>query len=100
MSIRIGYLLPTRERIHGRNRQRHRVDIGTAVLLATLDQVADGRLILGVGIVADVPNIRHEFTAAGVPYEKRVVRFNTFDSNALLTACWLTPGLESVRVAT
>jgi len=41
---------------------------------ATLDQVADGRLILGVGIVADVPNIRHEFTAADVPYEKRVGR--------------------------
>jgi|SRR5262245_28626358 len=41
---------------------------------ATLDQVADGRLILGVGMVADVPNIRHEFTAADVPYEKRVGR--------------------------
>ena len=54
-----------------------RVGIGTAVLLpalrnpvvmahqiATLDQVAEGRLILGVGIAADVPNIRSEFTAA------------------------------------
>jgi alkanesulfonate monooxygenase SsuD/methylene tetrahydromethanopterin reductase-like flavin-dependent oxidoreductase (luciferase family) len=64
-----------------------RVDIGTAVLLpalrnpvllahqvATLDQVAEGRLILGVGIAADVPNIRQEFTAAGVPFEKRVGR--------------------------
>src|SRR5262249_26901620 len=48
-----------------------RVEIGTAVLLpalrnpvllahqvATLDQVAEGRFIFGVGIAADVPNIR------------------------------------------
>src|SRR5262249_48001288 len=34
----------------------------------------EGRLILGVGIAADVPNIRQEFTAAGVPFEKRVGR--------------------------
>src|SRR4030095_11859178 len=130
MSIRIGYLLPTRERIMAGQpqatpllelaeraerlgfdsvwagdsllaRPRHepltllaavasrvrRIDIGTAVLLpalrnpvllahqvATLDQVAEGRLILGVGIAADVPNIRQEFTAAGVPFEKRVGR--------------------------
>ena len=64
-----------------------KVAIGTAVLLpalrnpvllahqvATLDQVAEGRLILGVGIAADVANIRSEFTAAGVPFEKRVGR--------------------------
>jgi alkanesulfonate monooxygenase SsuD/methylene tetrahydromethanopterin reductase-like flavin-dependent oxidoreductase (luciferase family) len=64
-----------------------KVDIGTAVLLpalrnpvllahqlATLDQVAEGRLILGVGIAADVANIRAEFIAAGVPFEKRVGR--------------------------
>src|SRR6266571_7801966 len=130
MSIRIGYLLPTREHIMAGQpqalpllelaeraerlgfdsvwagdsllaRPRHepltllaavasrvrKVDIGTAVLLpalrnpvlmahqiATLDQVAEGRLILGVGIAADVANIRAEFTAAGVPFEKRVGR--------------------------
>ena len=130
MPIRIGYLLPTRERVMAGQpqaapllelaeraerlgfdsvwagdsllaRPRHepltllaavasrvrRVDIGTAVLLpalrnpvllahqvATLDQVAEGRLILGVGIAADVPNIRQEFIAAGVPFEKRVGR--------------------------
>ena len=64
-----------------------KVAIGTAVLLpalrnpvllahqvATLDQVAEGRLILGVGIAADVANIRSEFSAAGVPFEKRVGR--------------------------
>src|ERR1700742_4968465 len=64
-----------------------RVEVGTAVLLpalhnpvllahqvATLDQVAEGRLILGVGIAGDVPNIRAEFTAAGVRFEKSVGR--------------------------
>ncbi len=62
-----------------------RVKLGTAVLLpalrnpvllahqvATLDQVSAGRVILGVGIASDVPNIRAEFRAAGVPFEKRV----------------------------
>jgi alkanesulfonate monooxygenase SsuD/methylene tetrahydromethanopterin reductase-like flavin-dependent oxidoreductase (luciferase family) len=64
-----------------------RVELGTAVLLpalrnpvvlahqvATLDQISEGRVILGVGIAADVPNIRAEFVAAGVPFEKRVGR--------------------------
>jgi len=62
-----------------------KVDLGTAVLLpalrnpfllahevATLDQVSEGRFILGVGIASDVPNIRAEFRSAGVPFEKRV----------------------------
>jgi alkanesulfonate monooxygenase SsuD/methylene tetrahydromethanopterin reductase-like flavin-dependent oxidoreductase (luciferase family) len=62
-----------------------RVALGTAVLLpalrnpvllahqvATLDQVSAGRVILGIGIASDVPNIRAEFRAAGVPFEKRV----------------------------
>ncbi len=130
MAMRIGYLLPTRERvmlgqpetgplldladraeglgfdsvwvgdsllarprhepltllaaIAGRTRQ---VELGTAVLLpalrnpvvlahqvATLDQISEGRVILGVGIAGDVPNIRAEFMAAGVPFEKRVGR--------------------------
>lgn len=64
-----------------------RVRLGTAVLLpalrnpvllahqvATLDQVSEGRFILGVGIAGDVPNIRAEFRSAGVPFEKRVGR--------------------------
>jgi alkanesulfonate monooxygenase SsuD/methylene tetrahydromethanopterin reductase-like flavin-dependent oxidoreductase (luciferase family) len=64
-----------------------RVELGTAVLLpalrnpvvlahqiATLDQISEGRVILGVGVAADVPNIRAEFVAAGVPFEKRVGR--------------------------
>ena len=120
MTPKLGYLLPTRERIMQGDpetgpmldlaaraealgfdsvwvgdsllaRPRHeplillagvagrvpRVSIGTAVLLpalrnpvvlahlvATLDQVSEGRLILGVGFATDVPNIRAEFVAA------------------------------------
>src|SRR5438128_8123017 len=119
MPVRLGYLLPTREKIMlgepaaaplidlaaraerlgfdsiwvGDSilaRPRHepltllaavagrlaRVEIGTAVLLpalrnpvvlahqvATLDQASQGRFILGVGIAADVPNIRAEFAS-------------------------------------
>ena len=64
-----------------------RVEIGTAVLLpalrnpvllahqaATIDQISEGRLILGVGIARDVPSIRAEFEAAGVPFDRRVGR--------------------------
>ncbi len=131
MTVRIGYLLPTRESImEGRPaaepllklaeraealgydsvwvgdsllaRPRHepitllagvagrtqRVKLGTAVLLpalrnpvllahqvATLDQVSAGRVILGIGIASDVPNVRAEFRSAGVPFEKRVGTF-------------------------
>src|SRR5262249_35293870 len=65
-----------------------RVRLGTAVLLpalrppvvlahvvGTLDRIAEGRVILGVGIAADTPAIRREFQAAGVPWERRVGRF-------------------------
>jgi probable F420-dependent oxidoreductase len=65
-----------------------RVRLGPAVLLpalrnpvvlahalATLDLVAEGRVILGLGIAADTPAIRKEFAAAGVPFERRVGRF-------------------------
>lgn len=65
-----------------------RVELGTAVLLpalrnpvilahlvATVDRLAEGRLILGVGVAADTPAIRAEFAAAGVPFEQRVGRF-------------------------
>ena len=76
-----------------------RAEFGTAVLLpalrnpvllahqvATLDQIAEGRLILGVGIAADLPNIRAEFTAAGVPFEKRVGRL--LEGLRLCRALW------------
>jgi probable F420-dependent oxidoreductase len=65
-----------------------RVRLGTAVLLpalrhpvvlahvvGTLDRLAEGRVILGVGIAADMPAIRREFAAVGVPFERRVGRF-------------------------
>jgi probable F420-dependent oxidoreductase len=65
-----------------------RVRLGTGVLLpalrnpvvlahivGTLDRLAEGRVILGVGIAADAPPIRREFAAAGVPFERRVGRF-------------------------
>ena len=74
-------------------------ELGTAVLLpalrnpvvlaqqvATLDRIAEGRVILGVGIAADVPNIRAEFTAAGVPFDKRVGRL--VEGMALCRALW------------
>ncbi len=76
-----------------------RVSVGTAVLLpalrnpvllahqvATLDQIAEGRLILGVGLATDVPNIRAEFAAAGVPFEKRVGRL--LEGLELARALW------------
>ena len=142
MAPRLGYLLPTRERIMSGEpetrpllelaaraerlgwdslwigdsllaRPRHepltllaavaahvpRVELGTAVLLptlrnpvllahqvATLDRIAEGRLILGVGIARDVPDIRAEFTAAGVPFEKRVGRL--LEGLRLCRALW------------
>src|SRR5438876_828116 len=65
-----------------------RVRLGTAVLLpalrnpvvlahvgGTLDRIAEGRVILGVGIAADTAAIRKEFDAVGVPFERRVGRF-------------------------
>jgi probable F420-dependent oxidoreductase len=139
---RIGYLLPTRERVmtdrHETGpllalaeraerlgfdsvwigdsvtaRPRHdpmtlmaavaartsRVGIGTAVLLpalrnpvllahqwATLDRISEGRVILGVGIASDVPNIRDEFEACGVPWEKRLGRM--MEALRLCRALW------------
>jgi len=76
-----------------------RVALGTAVLLpalrnpvllahqvATLDQVSEGRFILGVGIARDVANIRAEFAACGVPFEKRVGRM--MEGLRLCRALW------------
>ncbi len=76
-----------------------KLKVGTAVLLpvlrnpvllahqaATIDQISEGRLILGVGIGADVPAIRAEFESAGVPFEKRVGRM--MEGIRLCRALW------------
>ncbi len=76
-----------------------KLELGTAVLLpalrnpvllaqqiATLDQAAEGRLVLGVGIARDVPAIRAEFAAAGVPFDKRVGRM--LEGLRLARALW------------
>src|SRR5271163_2592078 len=142
MPPKIGYLLPTRERVmEGRPqthplldlavraeglgldsvwvgdsllaRPRHdpltllaaaaartrKVQLGTAVFLpalpnpvvlahqlATLDQISENRLVLGAGIASDVPNIRAEFVAAGVPFEGRVGRM--MEGLRLARALW------------
>ncbi len=142
MTLKLGYLLPTRENIMRNEpsaqplldgakaatqlgyesiwagdsllaRPRHdpltllaavaavlpEVHVGTAVLLpalrnpvvlaqqlATLDQLANGKLIIGAGIAGDLPSIRQEFVAAGVPFEKRVGRL--MESFHLMRALW------------
>jgi alkanesulfonate monooxygenase SsuD/methylene tetrahydromethanopterin reductase-like flavin-dependent oxidoreductase (luciferase family) len=82
-----------------------RVRVGTAVLLpalrnpvvlahvvGTLDRVAEGRVILGVGIAADTPAIRREFAAAGVPFERRVGRF--LEMLEICRALWSRDGVS------
>jgi probable F420-dependent oxidoreductase len=73
--------------------------LGTAVLLpalrnpvqlahqaATLDQISEGRLVLGIGISPDQPGTRAEFAAVGVPFEKRVGR--VLECMRLCRALW------------
>ena len=82
-----------------------RVRLGTAVLLpalrppvvlahivGTLDRIAEGRIILGMGIAADTPAIRREFAAAGVPWERRVGRF--LETLEICRALWRQDGVR------
>jgi len=82
-----------------------RVSVGTAVLLpalrnpvvlahvvGTLDRVAEGRTILGVGIGADAPAIRKEFAAVGVPWDRRVGRF--LETLEICRALWSRDGVS------
>ena len=82
-----------------------RVRLGTGVLLpalrnplvlaqivATLDRIAEGRVILGVGIAADAPAIRKEFAAAGVPWERRVGRY--LETLEICRALWSRDGVS------
>lgn len=75
------------------------VQVGTAVLLpalrnpvvlaqqlATIDQISEGRLIIGAGIAGDMPAIRAEFASASVPFEGRVGRF--MEGFRLCKALW------------
>src|SRR5436190_971092 len=81
-----------------------RVRLGTAVLLpalrnpvvlaqivATLDRITEGRVILGVGIAADAPAIRKEFAAAGVPWDRRVGRY--LETLEICRALWSRDGV-------
>src|SRR5881397_106149 len=82
-----------------------RVRLGTGVLLpalrnpvvlahvvGTLDRVAEGRVILGVGIAADAPAIRKEFAAAGVPWDRRVGRY--LETLEICRALWSRDGVS------
>jgi alkanesulfonate monooxygenase SsuD/methylene tetrahydromethanopterin reductase-like flavin-dependent oxidoreductase (luciferase family) len=79
-----------------------RVQLGTAVLLpmlrhpvilanqvANLDLVADGRLILGVGIGGNNPAVAQEFAARGVPIARRVGMFE--EGITLMRRLWTEP---------
>src|SRR5215208_4398361 len=76
-----------------------RVQLGTAVLLpalrsaillahqlASLDAVAGGRLVLGVGSGFPYPPTRAQFAAAGVPYEGRLARME--DTIRAMRSLW------------
>ena len=82
-----------------------RVRLGTAVLLpalrqpvvlaqivATLDRIAEGRVILGVGIAGDAPAIRKEFENVGFPFERRVGRF--LEILEICQALWRRDGVS------
>jgi len=82
-----------------------RVRLGTAVLLpglrnpvvlaqivATLDRIAEGRVILGVGIAGDAPAIRKEFENVGVLFERRVGRF--LEILEICQALWRRDGVS------
>jgi alkanesulfonate monooxygenase SsuD/methylene tetrahydromethanopterin reductase-like flavin-dependent oxidoreductase (luciferase family) len=53
---------------------------------ATLDRISAGRVILGAGSASDVSNIRDEFEACGVPWEKRLGRM--MEALRLCRALW------------
>ena len=54
--------------------------------VATLDRISEGNLVFGVGFAADLPNIRAEFVAAGVPFEHRIGRM--MEGLCLRDALW------------
>jgi probable F420-dependent oxidoreductase len=79
-----------------------RVRLGTAVLLpvlrqpvvlanqvANLDLVANGRLILGVGIGGNNASVSQEFAACGVPIARRIGMFE--ETLTLMRRLWTEP---------
>jgi probable F420-dependent oxidoreductase len=79
-----------------------RVQLGTAVLLpmlrhpvllanevANLDHIAQGRLILGLGIGGNNPTVAQEFAACGVPIARRVGLFE--EGITLMRRLWTEP---------
>jgi alkanesulfonate monooxygenase SsuD/methylene tetrahydromethanopterin reductase-like flavin-dependent oxidoreductase (luciferase family) len=62
-----------------------------AHLIATVDRISEGRVILGVGIAADGPAIRKEFAACGVPWDRRVGRF--LETLEICRALWTRDGV-------
>ena len=81
----------------------NRVRLGTAALIAplrhpllsaaqaaTLDQLSGGRLILGVGSAAPLPESRREFDAVGIPFAARSARLD--ETVALWRQAWTGMG--------
>lgn len=79
--------------------------LGTAVLLgalraplllaqavATLDQISEGRLVLGLGAGFPYPETERQFKAVGVPYEGRVGRLA--ETVVAIRALWSATGEE------
>ncbi|MGC2372847.1 MAG: LLM class flavin-dependent oxidoreductase [Solirubrobacteraceae bacterium] len=80
-----------------------RVFLGTGVLIAalrsalllaqaaaTVDQIAQGRLLLGIGAGFPFPETERQFKAVGVPYAGRVGRMT--ETIAAMRALWADPG--------
>jgi alkanesulfonate monooxygenase SsuD/methylene tetrahydromethanopterin reductase-like flavin-dependent oxidoreductase (luciferase family) len=80
-----------------------RAALGTAVLLAalrpplllaqaaaTVDQLAQGRLILGLGAGFPYPETERQFAGIGVPYAGRIRRME--ETIAAIRALWAKPG--------
>jgi alkanesulfonate monooxygenase SsuD/methylene tetrahydromethanopterin reductase-like flavin-dependent oxidoreductase (luciferase family) len=81
----------------------NRVRLGTAALIAplrhpllaaaqaaTVDQLSGGRLILGVGSAAPLPESRREFDAVGIPFAARSARLD--ETVALWRQAWTGEG--------
>ncbi len=80
-----------------------RAFLGTGVLIAalrsplllaqaaaTVDQIAQGRLLLGIGAGFPFPETEREFEAVGVPYADRVGRMT--ETITAMRALWANPG--------